>query len=250
MIPLDHAITQAYSIPDRELLYTRSLHYVFNSRVIQEIKWYQSDWFQFVMVVAAIVITVVSMGGDGGSSLAAVVAGKMTVTAFIAAVAMGIVEYVATSMAFKLFADKVGVEFAFLVAIAAALAGSYKAYQAGSIAGAPTAQKLLTLSSNLVSGANASLKSAMIGLQNELEAFNTLAKEKSSLLEEANKLLEPSNVLSSLVIFGESPDDFYNRTVHAGNIGVVGIDSISSYVDIALTLPKLDETIGRNSYVT
>lgn len=249
MIPLDHAITQGYSIPDRELLYTRSLHYVFNSRVIQEIKWYQSDWFQFVMVVAAIVITVVSMGGDGGSALAAVVAGKMTVTAFIAAVAMGIVEYVATSMAFKLFADKVGVEFAFLVAIAAALAGSYKAYQAGSIAGAPTAQKLLTLSSNLVSGVNASLKSAMIGLQNELEAFNTLAKEKSSLLEEANKLLEPSNVLSSLVIFGESPDDFYNRTVHAGNIGVVGIDSISSYVDIALTLPKLDETIGRNSYV-
>lgn len=249
MIPLDHDITQAYTIPDRELLYTRSLHYVFNSRVIQEVKWYQSDWFQFFMVAAAVVVTVVSMGGDGGSTLAAVVAGTMSITAFVTAIAIGIIKYFATSIAFKLFADKVGVEFAFLVALAAALAGSYKAYQAGSIAGAPMAKNLLTLSTNLVSGVNASLKSSMISLQNELEAFNTMAKEKSSLLEEANKLLEPSNVLSSLVIFGESPDDFYNRTVHAGNIGVVGIDSISSYVDIALTLPKLDETIGRNSYV-
>ena len=249
MIPLDHAITEAYSIPDRELLYTRALHYVFNSRVVQEVKWYQSTWFQFVMVAAAVVITVVSMGGDGGSTLAAVVAGTMSITAFVTAVAIGIIKYAVTSAAFKLLADKIGAEAAFLVAIAAAIAGSYKAYQAGSIAGAPTARTLLEVSSNLVSGANASIKSSMIGLQNELDAFNTLAKEKSSLLEEANKLLEHSNVLSSLVIFGESPDDFYNRTVHAGNIGVVGIDSISSYVDIALTLPKLDETIGRNSYV-
>ena len=250
MLPLDHAITQAYSIPDKELLYTRSMHYVFNSRVIQEVKWYQSEWFQFFMIAAAVVVTAVSMGGDAGQTLAAVVAGTMSITAFVTAVAIGIIKYFVTSIAFKWFADKVGVEFAFLVALAAALAGSYKAYQAGSIAGAPMAKNLLTLSTNLVSGVNASLKNSMIGLQNELEAFNTMAKEKSSLLEEANKLLEHSNVLSSLVIFGESPDDFYNRTVHSGNIGVTGIDSISSYVDIALTLPKLDETIGRNSYVS
>ena len=64
------------------------------------------------------------------------------------------------------------------------------------------------------------------------------------LLESAQDLLEPSQLLHPFIIFGESPNDFYNRTVHSGNIGTMAISSITNYVDLSLTLPKFSETVG------
>jgi hypothetical protein len=58
LIPLDRSITRRYSIPVRELLYARSLHFVFNSRVVTEIKWYQRGIFKALLLIVAIVITI------------------------------------------------------------------------------------------------------------------------------------------------------------------------------------------------
>lgn len=251
LVPLDHSITKSYGILDREELYARSMHYVFNSRSVQEVKWYQQGWFGDLLKIAAIVITVLSFGADGGFTmqLAAVVAGTVTLEAFVMYIAMAILEQVIIAAAIKLFVSVVGAEFAFLIAIVAAVYGVTAAVKAGSIKGAPWAKELLALSSNLSSGISATIQDSMRGLQKEAEAFNVLAKERNKSLEDANKLLETNNLLSPTLIFGESPDDFYNRTVHSGNIGIAGIDSIASYVDIALTLPKLNDTLGSNNYV-
>ena len=56
LIPIDHSITEAYTIPDRETLYARSMHYVINSKIITKVKWYQSTFFKFVMIVVAVSI--------------------------------------------------------------------------------------------------------------------------------------------------------------------------------------------------
>jgi hypothetical protein len=69
-----------------------------------------------------------------------------------------------------------------------------------------------------------------------------------SMLDKAMELLEESNILNPRIIFGESPDDFYNRTVHSGNIGVASLDAISSFVAVALVLPKMNDTIGNPEY--
>ena len=42
----------------------------------------------------------------------------------------------------------------------------------------------------------------------------------------------------------QSPTDYFNRTVHSGNIGVVAIDAVSSFVESSLTLPKLNDSLG------
>lgn len=57
LIPIDRAITDAFSPSVREVLYSRSLHYVFNSRTIVETKWYQQTWFQNIILVVAFAIT-------------------------------------------------------------------------------------------------------------------------------------------------------------------------------------------------
>lgn len=250
LVPLDHAITGSYSTPDKELLYTRAMHYVFNSRVVNEVKWYQQGWFADLLIAVAMVVTVASMGADGGMStqLAALAAGTLTVTAFITYVAMAVVKQVAWAVAAKLFVQTVGMDVAFIAAIVAVIYGGYSAVKAGSIQGAPWAKELLAVSSAISSGISSVTADAMAGLKREADAFNLLAREKMTLLDDASKLLDQQTLLSPLLIFGESPDDFYNRTVHSGNIGILGIDSITSYVDIALTLPTLNDSIGSNNY--
>lgn len=248
LVPLDHAITEHYPLLDREALYARSLHYVFNSRQVTEVKWYQQGWFADLIMIVGLVLSVLSMGADGGlfAQLGmAVAAGATALTVFVFNL---IVDYVIIQLGLKLFVKIVGAEFAFLVAIVATAYGGFKAYTAGSVAGAPWAKELLQLGNGLASAVSSSMADAMQGLKEEYEEFSLLAKEQIALLENANKLLEQQTVLSPVVIFGESPDDFYNRTVHAGNIGILGIDSIASFVDIALTLPKLNDTLEGNSY--
>lgn len=249
LVPLDHSITETYSPVDREKLYTRSLHYVFNSLQIIKIKWYQSDWFQILMIVVAIVFTIWSMGADGGSLLGAVIAGNTALATTLAlALLQKILIGLVISAALKLFVKAVGVNVAIIIALVAAAYGYYQAMEAGSIAGAPWAKDLLALSTNLIKAAQSAVSASMSDLLGQANDLNTLMAEQTKLLSTAQELLDGNNLLSPFVIFGESPDDFYNRTVHSGNIGVVGIDAISSYVAIALTLPKLNDTIGDPRY--
>jgi hypothetical protein len=252
LVPLDHAITKNYPLLEKEALYARSIHYVFNSRVVTKVKWYQQSIIGDLLTAAAIIWTVVSLGADGGAAYAAAISIGATVAqaALIAAVVVlgGILTSMLIVEGLKIFVKAVGAEVAFIAAVIAIFYGGYKAMQAGSIKGAPWATELLQLGNGLASAVSSTFAEAMQGLYKESQSFDLLAQEKTELLEDANKLLEQQTLLSPFVIFGESPDDFYNRTVHAGNIGILGIDSIASFVDIALTLPKLNETLEGNSY--
>jgi len=92
---------------------------------------------------------------------------------------------------------------------------------------------------------------------NELREFNIFKEGKWEELEEANKLLGGPNLLDAdlfiraepLVIPGEGPDAFYNRTVHSGNLGAESLNFIQNFVDISLRLPEVSETTGDSFYV-
>ena len=250
MVPLDHEITKTYSIVDRELLYTRSMHIIFNAREVTEVKWYQQGWFSTLIQIIGIVITVWSLGSDGGffANLAVAVT-ENAVMAFVIATVKQILWNLVILEGLKLFVKAVGTDIAFLVAIVAMAYGSFKAYQAGSIKGAPWAKELLSLGNGLTTAVNKSITESLQLLSNEADQFNLLMKEKMDELKEVNKSMYQQDILQPQLIYGQTPDELYNLT-YAGNIGVSGgIDSITSYVDIALTLPKISETIGSNEYV-
>lgn len=244
LIPIDRSISSQYSMGDRETLYARSLHFVFNSLVITKIKWYQTGVFQALLVIVAIVITVYTYGADGGS-LVATALGLTGTAGLIATIVVNLAVGQLLAVGFKLFVKAFGTEIATAVAIIAIAYGGYQILESGSVLGAPWAKELLVLSSGLQ---QAVLQDKFSELLNEFEAFKLFAEEETKLLDQAKELLENSTVLSPFVIFGEAPQDFYNRTVHSGNIGILGINAISSYVDIALTLPELNDTLGEKIY--
>ena len=239
LIPIDRSITGQYPLPIREILYARSLHYIFNSRVLTEVEWYQQEWFSTFMMVVSIAVTL--FNPPAGMALFLATASAEAILVFI--LIQVLIRFV-VGLVIKLFVKLVGVKFALLVAVAAAVAGAYQAIDAGSIAGAPWAQELLKLSSSLSSGVGEAIQGNFLDLMADAKDFGKFAKEKTALLDQANDLLNGNNLLSPLTIFGEKPDDYYNRTVHSGNIGILGIDAISSFVDISLTLPKLNDTVG------
>lgn len=46
-----------------------------------------------------------------------------------------------------------------------------------------------------------------------------------------------------MVIMGEAPGAFYDRTIHAGNTGARTFDLTENFVDVKLQLPELNDTI-------
>lgn len=247
LIPLDHSLTKHYPLPFREKLYARSLHYVFNSYVVTKLKWYQSSFFQFVLIVIAVVITILSWGSDGGKTLAAVM-GATSSAAVWAILQPILIRILIATVAAKLFVKLFGEKIAFLAAIIAACYGVYSAYEAGGLANAPWAKELLSVSSSLTSAVNSSFNDKIEGIWEDMEDFQDYATAQEDALEAAQDLLINDKVaLNPFVVFGESPANYYNRTVHSGNIGTTCFDLIENFVDLSLRLPEFSQTIDLSS---
>ena len=240
LIPIDRTITAEYSLPDREKLYSRSLHFMFHSLVVSKAKWYQTGLFQLLMIVIAIVITIYTYGADGGSFIATAL-GLSGTAGLIATIVVTLVIGQLAPKLYSLFVKAVGQEAAIAIAVLIAVYGGYQALAVGGNVGYAWAQQLLSLASGMQQAVLKDKVSDLLEQRNELTEY---IEEQTKILDSANELLENQTLLQPFVLFGEKPDDFFNRTVHFGNIGTLGITAISSYVDIALTLPTIEETVG------
>jgi hypothetical protein len=239
MIPLDQSITESYTLTEREELYARALYYVFNSVSVQtyHVSWYQTGLFQAVIFVVAVVIAVKT---GQFKLIGAALAGDA-----LAAVALlkSIVILVAFQEGMKLFVKAVGGDVAMTLAVIAAVVAVYKGYAAGSIKAAPWAKELLFVANGLSKQVASYYAEEIQNLMEDYSKTLDYQKQLEDELNTAQKLLEGDNIMSPFVIFGESPEDYFNRTAHSGNVGIVGIQAISNYVDNALKLPELHESI-------
>lgn len=254
LIPVDRAITDLFPIQEREKLYSRSLHYVFNSKVETKTKWYQSSAFRFVLIVVMIIITIYTAGATLKGLIAAA---AISATALAIAVISKIVVAMAINYALKLFVKEVGPEVAFIVAVIAVAVGGAM-YVAGTSANtALWAERLISVGNGLSSNVQTETQRLISGYESESQEFLLTSEAMTEELRAVQKQLESGISIdpfefigrSPKIVFGESPDDFYSRTVHSGNIGVVGIDAISAYVGLALTLPDVHDTAGDMAFV-
>lgn len=118
IIPVDRTIAKDMELLKRERVYARSLHVVFNSMVIQKLKWYQTGIFKAIMYIIAIVIAL----WDGGLTLTSVVA--MSAATFITIVVQQILITMVVGyfvqLGLEVLAKALGAEFALILAIIAA----------------------------------------------------------------------------------------------------------------------------------
>ncbi|AUR87172.1 TMhelix containing protein [Vibrio phage 1.097.O._10N.286.49.B3] len=240
IIPLRfELIKQDRGMFEREDLIRESFKLVFNTYEKKKLKWYQRGIFKALITIVAIVVTVYTAGA-GAAALATATAAEAVLLA-----AQAIIYSSLISLGFKMLARILPPEvFAILAVIAIVVAGS-QAF-GGTDFTSLTSQDLLQLSSNLVEITNYSIEAEMDTLLGEMTDFQDYASELEDellLLEEslANEPLYDVGALllhQPMFISGEEPENFYTRTIHAGNIGTQSLNVIESYVDSKLELPK------------
>ena len=236
LVPLDKAITSRMQLLDREKLYARSLHFVFNSMQVVKTKWYESGIFKIALMVVAIVIAfwfppagAAAAAASAGMSLATYIILSAMVDAAIGTLVSQLVQVIGQNLGSKLGA--------LLATVTAAVAIIYGA-RTGSFSG--WSKDLLTVSNNLLSS---SMQARMMELGKQYEAFQESVAQSLETLGDAQDLINSSNHMSPLYLAGEKPTDFYNRTIHSGNIGTLAYDQIHSFVDNSLKLPDINETL-------
>lgn len=247
LIPIDRDIAMQMSVLDRETLYFRSLHLVANSRVVVKTKWYESGVFKALLSIVAIVITVVSIGA-GIKAIAA--ASTLWATAVV--IATLALQYVVADFVFEQVVRWVGPEVAMALATVAAVWGGSRALTKGGVGTDAWAENLLKASSGLTGKIQSELGRLYAEFMDEVEAFELLVENRWKELEEANQLLSTKDLLNPftfvgqrpLVLFGETPDAYYRRTVHVGNPGALSTKIIEKFVESSLTLPTIEDTVG------
>jgi hypothetical protein len=235
LVPLDYSITRNYSLQFQERLYSKALHVIVNSVQVVKVKWYQQSFFSTILFIIAIVMAVY----DYGATLAAVT----TLYAFVQFVVVTILISYATKKFFEFLVKELGVESALFLAVVAAIVGGANWAQAGTTGLPATAAQLLQVSLNLVKASGTVVMEDLAGLATEFSALQDEMTEKNELLKKAQDLLQETTRFNPMIIFGESPENFFNRTVHSGNVGTIGYKAIDSYVDMALTLPTISDTL-------
>lgn len=243
LIPLDKAIVDLYSIPQKEDLISRALHFVFNSVTVVKLKWYQTGIFKAFMIIVSIIIIVLSYGSAWQTFATAIGIGGAAAVLALKAALIGILKSILAAFVFKLFVKVVGADFALFAAVVAIAYGGYQFVKEG-MGSNVWANNLLQVGNGLAKAVGNFYNDALQGLQQEYQEFTSVSQKMEEDLKDAsNALLGSTVALSPFVIFGEKPSDFYNRTVHSGNIGVNTISAVTNYVEYALRLPTINETL-------
>jgi hypothetical protein len=243
IIPIDRTITQAYSTIIKNELYSRSLHYVFNSRIISYTYWYQSGLFQFIIMAIAFIMAAFSLGTSLAAAAAALAAGTTTMAIIILTMLIEILQTILIGVLLAYIAKKVGPGVAIALAILAAAYG-LSGQGFGGLSTLPFADTLLNVSISMVKAVGDYYTAEITGIQNSFNELSVENAKVSELINKAQDLLADNMLLSPLTIIGESADDYYRRTMYSGDVGAIAIGSINTFYERALTLPTLADSFG------
>ena len=164
-------------------------------------------------------------------------------------IAMRIIHFAVAQAAFKLFVKTVGEEVAVLMAIAAAVYG-ISTKLTGTNTFIASAKDFVQAATGLASAISRVIQGNFANLQQEWSALVRSMEEEQKLIDDSRSMLETSSILSPLVIFGETPQQFYQRTIHSGNIGVLVLDDVQHFVHRKLQLPTFASSVEGYSYAT
>ncbi|MGH1461217.1 MAG: hypothetical protein ACRBB6_04195 [Neptuniibacter sp.] len=246
VIPLNYDVVNSFPLTVRNEIGIDGVNIIFNSYVKVKTKWYASGFFKFVITAVSLYFA----GPSIASSLTAI-SGATSLTAAISLIAKKLAFAIVLNQAFKFIVKALGEELAFIISMVVSVYLVSQGIQNGSLKGVPWAEDLLQLVNGLTSGIKNNIQASMEDLIGEYERFEEYKELKLNELEEANELLETNDIIDPFIFIDagrvfnpdESSEEFYNRTIHSGNIGAMALDAITHYVDLMLELPETRQMI-------
>lgn len=241
-IPFHQPILDQFSKADQETLLHVSPHGIAISVQRIRLKWYQTTIFKTILIIIAIIVAI-----ETGYDIYTAIATATSVTAAIIAVGeIVLIQYV-EALIFEAFVDLVGLEIAMII-----LAIYYADKMINLISEGNSqlfqnmwADKLLKASAGIQTAITSHMQDDIMDLQQDGSDFADETKEILEEIDELRKmqealLIDPMSIIDSapLINFNESPEQYFNRTIHFGNVGTLAYDAVEHYVDLQLKLPE------------
>ena len=255
IVPLFTNITKEMSDFNEEQFLSDSLILYVQTVSVQKTEWYQSAWFMWlVAVIVIVVVTVITWGSKTIQAILLTQGMMAAIQATVISVAINIIAGIALSYIVKgviaILTPLIGIKAATALTLVAVLAVTlYTGYgDAKSFADLPWAEILLKTGASVIDTASnvMQLENAeeLLKLTAEITGFAFFSDLVTKELKRGMDLLDTSidnllySTINSVLIVRETPDDFYNRTIHQGNVGMLGISAVSDYTQNKLVLPK------------
>lgn len=224
--------------------------------VVEDIGWMQTQFFQDVMkfIQLGMQITFAINGIQG-------IMAQFGLNAFVAAVVYAVLA-VGVQATIEFVVQELGIENSIFLASALLVIGTVAGMN-GTVFmdGLIDPMMLIQTANGLITAVNEErmeeVKAGYQQLQYEEEEFGRYYEDRIKELDEAKQLLGPQNVVNPylfigkvpMTIWGESPQSFYERTIHSGNIGTKAFDFVHNYVEQQVRLPSIEDTVGDRLYV-
>jgi len=254
LIPLKFETLQELNNLNEEIVLLDSLHLCIYAYHEEEVAWYVNNpFFDFLLIVAAIAITIYS-------------AGTATTLFKAIALAIGTGNYVIAVLLIGKIFLAIAINYAILW-IAGELTGIGRiiflvlAYfylpinlggAGGSVQGLPFAEAALRFTSSILQVEVEDIQVELKELQYETEEFDAELQSRQEELETARDLLgsenyafDPLFILDIGIYYvpNESPEGFYERTLNF-DPGSITLEAVDLYVDAALKLPETNQGFG------
>jgi len=253
IIPINRSIVVYFTLEETNLLMYESLLLVFITDVEYTIEWYQTPGFKLLVVVAAITLAVYSVGAINAMYAGYIAAGMTPLAALISTAFVVVGTQIGIKLAGKFIIEQFGLEgtvAAQIILTAIVILTIVKSGFKGLDALPGGADFLLLTSAALGSGIEGEVKAQNEALAKETEDLQDQLKKDLEELEQMSDLLDKRNDMivdiysdpKDIMIISENPTDFYNRTIHIGNIGTLSLSAIEQYADSKLKLPTLEIT--------
>lgn len=248
IIPVDMNYVKTMPWKTRHKFYTRNLQFVFNSKIVQKLKWYETFLFRAVVAVIAFVSAVFGLYEVG--RLLINIVGASSVTAALSIAGTFLQKLLILKLIGIAVVNVVGEQYALIVdALMLALAAA-DAVGGGNLP-LPTLispELLLGLASGIQDAVQSSLKDAFAKYDQMTRSFLEDMTEKMDELAQLKKDLNFDLLDSPFVdkykvpmtIPGETPEQYFNRTIHSGNVGTLAYKTVENFVSNSLKLPNIN----------
>jgi len=231
-IPLSVEHFRAISVTKQQIVAHDSLQLVLYAADKIHLEWYETKLFKGFVTALGIIITAFTFDFSG------------TITAIV----WEIVKALAVAYVLAYVAELIAGEFGtagllFATAVAVYAGTKYGYFNTNQLATADQLMKMTKIF-NIVVEADLSVKSDQ--LEDEIESWTKSVEERQEELDAANDFLDSGDgfydplwvTMSSDQYFQtESPTQFFERTIHMQNPGVLSMDQIHNFHSNALELP-------------
>jgi hypothetical protein len=257
ILPVQYNIAQAMRLWTSNMLYVDSTLMVINTYVVTKLKWYQTAFFKFLLMIVAVIITIYTGQAWLVMLVEAMTAGALAVLMFI--VLTVVVSYV-INLAMDWLVRVAGAKWGIIGAIVMAIVATIVSRNPNAMISVmsytlSTAQLLMQAAMALISSVNSFLVNEGRKIVDQYMDFREKMEDRWEELRTAQDLLEHKSDLDPLTYVetsrytmfpSESPTGFIQRCLGlAENSKYVIHDDVPNYVSMNLNVPR---TVQANLY--